>query len=151
MHRKIAVDNQTGLALDEDSASERTHTEKVFEVWPIALQSWFSLHNPEYVAPPRFLIISNKAVNLDKNKPKIISPSHKCEYFITVTQDEKSKLALVATGAFDSDKLYWFIDSKLYNKCNIGERVFWDMELGRHKITCVDGLGRSSSIMVVVR
>ena len=90
-------------------------------------------------------------LDLDSNKPKIISPSHGCEYFITETQSGAPKLALIAKGSFDSDKLYWFVDGQFYNNCNMGERIFWTMEEGKHKITCVDVFGRSSSIMVVVR
>ena len=96
--------------------------------------------------------LDNKTLlDLDKNKPKIVSPSHGCEYFVTGSSEEKPKLALTASGSFDSDKLYWFVDGEFYDKCKIGGKVFWAMEEGRHKITCVDALGRSSSIMVSVR
>jgi penicillin-binding protein 1C len=95
-------------------------------------------------------VASNKAVDLDKDKPKIISPSHKCEYFVSGMQGEQ-KLKLEAAGATDVEKLYWFVDGKFYNSSNIGGKILWDMELGRHRITCSDELGRSSSIMVIVR
>jgi len=96
--------------------------------------------------------LDNKTfLDLDKNKPQIVSPSHGCEYFITGSGEENPKLALAASGSADSDKLYWFVDGEFYDKCNIGGKVFWAMEEGRHKITCVDAIGRSSSIMVSVQ
>lgn len=93
---------------------------------------------------------SSKAINLDKNKPKIISPSHRCEYFISGMQGDQ-KLKLEATGATNADTLYWFVDGKFYNSSNIGSNIMWDMELGMHRITCSDSLGRSASVIVVVR
>ena len=106
----------------------------------------------------RFCSLHNKItsdnkmlLDLDKNKPKIISPSHGCEYFITDSQADTQKLALIATGSYDADRLYWFVDGKLYNSSAIGGKILWDMELGRHKITCSDSIGRSASIIVVIR
>jgi len=98
----------------------------------------------------KIAVASNKAVDLDEDKPKIISPSHRCEYFVSGTQGER-KLPLEASGPLDADKLFWFVDGKFYNSSLNGDKILWDMELGRHRITCSDGLGRSSSIIVVVR
>jgi membrane carboxypeptidase/penicillin-binding protein PbpC len=95
-------------------------------------------------------VASNRAIDLDEDKPKIISPSHKCEYFVSGLPGER-KLPLEATGSLNTDKLYWFVDGKFYNTSNIGGKILWDMELGKHRITCADSLGRSASIIVVVR
>jgi penicillin-binding protein 1C len=95
-------------------------------------------------------VASNKAIDLDEDKPKIISPSHKCEYFVSGMPGER-KLPLEASGSFDADKLYWFVDGKFYNSSLNGDKILWDMELGRHRITCSDSLGRSASIIVIVR
>ncbi|MEI8345145.1 MAG: penicillin-binding transpeptidase domain-containing protein, partial [Candidatus Omnitrophota bacterium] len=108
VHRKIEVDNETGLALDESFSKERVHTEKVFEIWPDALQSWIRVHKAEYVVPPGYLALNKKAGDFERNKPKILSPSHGCEYFIAQTQNDAAKLALLATASFDSDRLFWF-------------------------------------------
>lgn len=98
----------------------------------------------------RVEVASNRAIDLDEDKPKIISPSHKCEYFVSGMPGER-KLPLEAAGSFDANKLYWFVDGKFYNTAIIGGKILWDMELGKHKITCSDSLGRSASITVVVR
>ena len=90
-------------------------------------------------------------VVLDKDKPMIVSPSHKCEYFITGMPRDEQKLVLTANGANDTDNLYWFVDDKFYNKSYIGEKLFWDMAQGKHIITCADNYGRSSSVTIVVR
>ena len=90
-------------------------------------------------------------VVLDKNKPMIVSPSHKCEYFITGMPSDEQKLVLAANGSADADKLYWFVDNKFYDKSHMGEKLFWDMVEGKHTITCADNYGRNSSVTIVVR
>jgi len=150
MHQRIAIDKETGLALDEYSKEGREYTEKVFEIWPDNLQTWVKIHNANYEAPPEYLKRENRIVNLDKNRPKIVSPSHGCEYFVMNNKSEK-KLALLANGSFDAGDLFWFVDDKFYRKSDVGKKLFWTMEKGRHKITAVDAYGRSSFIRIVVR
>jgi penicillin-binding protein 1C len=98
----------------------------------------------------KVFVVSNRAIDLDEDKPKIISPSHKCEYFVSGVPGER-KLSLEASGSLDADKLFWFVDGKFYNTSLNGDKILWDMELGRHRITCADSIGRSASIIVVVR
>lgn len=98
----------------------------------------------------RVAVASSRAIDLDEDKPKIISPSHKCEYFVSGIQGER-KLPLEAAGSLDADKLFWFVDGKFYNSSLSGYKILWDMELGKHKITCADSLGRSASVVVMVR
>jgi penicillin-binding protein 1C len=98
----------------------------------------------------KILVASDRAIDLDEDKPRIISPSHKCEYFVSGMPGER-KLPLEASGSIDVDKLFWFVDGKFYNTSLNGDKILWDMELGRHRITCSDPLGRSASIIVIVR
>ncbi len=151
VHKKIAIDNETGLALDDHSKKSRKYTQKVFEVWPPALQSWMRSRNADYVAPPEYLISSKQITDFDKNRPKIVSPSYGCEYFTSGLERKHQKLTLKANGAFDTDKLYWFVNNRFYGECDIGEKLFWSMEKGRQKITCADKHGRSSSVIIVVK
>jgi len=90
-------------------------------------------------------------VVLDKDKPMIVSPAHKCEYFVKGVPGDEQKLVLTANGSDDADNLYWFVDNKFYDKSYIGEKLFWDMVEGKHTITCADSYGRSSSVTIVVR
>jgi penicillin-binding protein 1C len=95
-------------------------------------------------------VSSNVLIDFDRARPNIISPSHRCEYFISNTSGN-TKLNLQATSAPDSEKLYWFVNGKFYTSSDIGDKILWDMELGQHKITCSDSFGRSSSVIVTIR
>jgi len=150
-HKKIAIDIKTELSLDDYAKQGRDYIEEVFVIWPDKLQSWIRQHNPEYLEPPEYMIAPKRVVNLDKNRPKIISPAHRCEYFLSRSNKFKQKLTLVANGSFDADKLYWFVNDNFFSSSEIGEKLFWTMEKGKHKITCVDKYGRSSFIRIVVR
>ena len=96
------------------------------------------------------VVSSNMPIDFDRGRPNIISPAHRCEYFISGTYGNQ-KLKLQATGTTDAKKLYWFVNGKFYTSSNIGDKILWDMELGSHKITCSDSFGRSSSVIVTVR
>jgi len=150
-HKKIAIDIKTELSLDDYAKQGRDYIEEVFVIWPDKLQSWIRQHNPEYLEPPEYMIAPKRVVNLDKNRPRIISPAHRCEYFLSKSNKFKQKLTLVANGSFDADKLYWFVNDNFFSSSEIGEKLFWTMEKGKHKITCVDKYGRSSFIRIVVR
>jgi len=151
VHQKIPVDDDTGFALDPAAKEGRRYTEKVVEVWPESLQAWLKINDPSYSAPPKYKIVSRQDIDLNKNKPKIISPASGCEYFVFGMQNSDSKLPLIANGHFDSDYLYWFIDGKFFNKISSGQKLFWDMEQGMHKITCSDNYGRSATVSIIVR
>lgn len=150
-HKKIAIDIETELALDDHVKQGREYIEEVFTIWPDKLQSWIRQHNPEYLMPPEYMVMPKRVVSFDKNRPKILSPLHKCEYFTLNTAKTGQKLALLANASFDTDRLYWFINDAFFATSDVGERLFWPMEKGKYKITCVDRHGRSSFIRIVVR
>ena len=150
-HKRIAIDITLMLALSDQTKQGREYIEEVFTIWPDKLQSWVRQHNPEYLMPPEYMVVPKRVVSFDKNRPRILSPLHKCEYFTLNTAKTGPKLALLANASFDADRLYWFINDAFYSTSEVGERLFWDMEKGQHKITCVDKQGRSSFIKIVVR
>ena len=90
-------------------------------------------------------------VNFDKDKPKIVSPSHGCEYFTFGNDTVRQEIVLAARSSISTDNLYWFINGEFYNKCSPREKVFWPMKKGRYKITCSDKYGRTSSVTIRVR
>jgi penicillin-binding protein 1C len=124
--------------------------EKVYPVWPKELASWLRENDPSYIEPPDYLSAKGK-ITKSGNKPKILSPSPGCEYFITSSQASQRKLPLKAQAAYDSKQLFWFIDGKYFNKIEPGEKLFWEMEKGTHKIICSDNYGRSSEVEIRVR
>ena len=92
-----------------------------------------------------------KVVNFDRDKPRIVSPSHGCEYFTFGGDKARQEILLAARSSISTDKLYWFINGEFYNKCAPYEKVFWPMKKGRYKITCSDAEGRTSSVTIRVR
>ena len=92
-----------------------------------------------------------KVVNFDKDRPRIVSPSHGCEYFTFGGDKTGQEILLAARSSISTDKLYWFINGEFYNKCSPWEKVFWPMKKGRYKITCSDKHGRTSSVTIRVR
>jgi membrane carboxypeptidase/penicillin-binding protein PbpC len=48
-----------------------------------------------------------------------------------------------------SEQLYWFIDGKLLASASSGKNS-WDLQRGKHSITCSDSAGRNDTVVVVV-
>ena len=92
-----------------------------------------------------------KVVNFDKDKPRIVSPSHGCEYFTFGGDKARQEILLSARSSISADTLYWFINGEFYDKSTPREKVFWPMKKGRYKITCSDAHGRTSSVTIRVR
>ncbi len=150
-HKRIAIDIKTELALDDQNKQGKEYIEEVFTIWPDKLQSWIRQHNPEYLTPPEYMVAPKKVVSFDKSRPKILSPLHKCEYFTLKATKANQKLTLLANASFDADKLYWFVNDTFLANSGVGEKIFWTMKKGNHKITCVDKQGRSSFIKISIR
>ena len=151
VHKKIAIDKETGLALNKDMLKDRDYEERIFEVWPSALNSWFKQNSSHYAELPKYLTPDKKIIDFDKDKPRIISPTSGCEYFTAGIQGEPPMLQLIGQGMYDTEYLFWFIDGKYFDKTLVGEKIFWMMTKGHHKITCSDNYGRSSTVTIVVR
>jgi penicillin-binding protein 1C len=94
-------------------------------------------------------IETERVLDFDRDRPRIISPAHRCEYFITNMDTQEQKLPLAGTS--DSGYLYWFINGRFYGKINTTQKLFWPMEKGTHQITCSDIYGKSSTVNIIVR
>jgi penicillin-binding protein 1C len=94
-------------------------------------------------------IETERVLDFDRDRPRIISPAHRCEYFITNMDAQAQKLPLAGTS--DSGYLYWFINGRFYGKINTTQKLFWPMEKGTHQITCSDIYGKSSTVNIIVR
>lgn len=151
VHQKFMIDDGTGLALEEKPEEGRTYTEYVFAVWPDALVTWLKNNDAGYNPPPKFLKTAKRDVDLNKNKPQIVSPAPGCEYFASDPSKKTTVMTLAANASYDAGELFWFVDDKYVEQAISGQKLFLAMEAGRHKITCADNFGRSTSVMIAIR
>lgn len=84
-----------------------------------------------------------------EGKPNITSPTSGTEYLINKKSPEP--LQLVCKTANDVNKVYWYINNKLYRSCSATEKQFFVPDEGPVKISCTDDKGRNRDIWIKVR
>ena len=81
-----------------------------------------------------------------KPRLSILSPSP--GRYLARSVGKPLKLKCQSTGGVG--KRYWFVDDGYFGASNCGGALFWRVEQGRHKITCVDDSGERSSVEITV-
>lgn len=82
------------------------------------------------------------------NNLSIVSPVKDYEYIITNLEEESISLkAASGSGKF----LYWFINGKFIAKVKSGEVMFFNPGAGKAEIACIDDLGNSDEVTIVVK
>ncbi|MEO8148673.1 MAG: penicillin-binding protein 1C [Bacteroidia bacterium] len=82
-------------------------------------------------------------------KPYITSPINNMDFFID--QADTQKILLSCHAAMEVEKIYWFVNDKLYASCKPDERLFFQPATGKTKISCADDKGRSNSVWINVK
>ena len=77
----------------------------------------------------------------------ILSPGDDMTYFLT---SMKQKLALRATSGLDVSNHYWYLDDAFRGIRRAGETLFLSIPDGEHLVTCMDDMGRLSSVRIRV-
>ena len=154
VHRKVWVDNASGLRLSaepDDIASARA---EVCEFWPSDLAKLFQAAGLPRSSPPPTASGSfstpNSSVKNVTSGPCIVSPKKGLIYHVRVNAQSDEVLNLEATAETASDHLHWFVDSAYIGVSEPSAALLWKPQPGRHIIRAVDDLGRADSRQVTV-
>ncbi len=80
--------------------------------------------------------------------PQITSPTKDMTYLLI---SQQQTIALVASSGADVKEHHWYVDHKFIAKKKRQEKIFFEMIDGRHRVTCVDDKGRSSTVTIAVK
>jgi len=150
IHQKITIDRLTGNSLCVHCRQNRDFQDKVFALWPSRLATWMERNgHPLDKIPPHF----PKCTALIHGAPPIIrSPVENCEYvFRSGVPSEFQKILLDASVSNDVRKIFWFVDGTLVRTASPKEKIFYLPTPGTHRLVCMDELGRSTEMDLVVR
>ena len=150
VHKRITIDNETGATLCSHCRIGRFYHQVVYEEWRPEVATWLSKsgfaiqpippHNPNCVG-----VVAGRG-------PVIRSPSGDSEYHIRAGVNlEYQKLLLAASVSNRTKQVFWFVNGELIYKGAPTEPVFLTPVAGRHRLTCVDDEGRSSSRTLVIK
>jgi penicillin-binding protein 1C len=81
--------------------------------------------------------------------PRITSPINDNDYFVNV--QDSMEILLSCQAANDVEKVYWYINKKIYKTALASERIFFIPNEGKIDISCSDDKGRNSDISIRVK
>jgi penicillin-binding protein 1C len=150
VHKRITIDNETGATLCSHCRIGRFYHRVVYEEWHPEVATWLTRngfaiqpippHNPDCTG-----VVAGQG-------PIIRSPSGDSEYHIREGVDlGYQKLLLAASVSNRTKQIFWFVNGELIFKGAPTEPVFLTPVAGRHRLTCVDDEGRSTSRTLVIK
>jgi penicillin-binding protein 1C len=149
VHRKIWIDNATGLRLGAAPQDPATAHAEVCEFWPSDLERLFRAAGVPRVRAPAF---ATPAVIADSNDsgPSIVSPKKGLIYHVRVGAGADEVLDLEATAETSREHLRWFVDAAYVGESAPSSAFLWKPQPGRHIIRAVDDAGRADVREILV-
>jgi penicillin-binding protein 1C len=154
VHRRVWVDNVTGLRLSEAPENSATAHAEVCEFWPSDLEKLFQAAGLPRVGPPAMVARTQSAMvasvqDADKG-PRIVSPKKGLIYHVRVGAAGDEVLNLEATAETSREHLRWFVDASYLGVSEPSSALLWKLQPGRHVIRAVDDAGRADSREITV-
>jgi len=163
VHRRIWVDNATGLRLSTEPDSGATAHAEVREFWPSDLAKLFQAAGLPRMAPPGLMEGSTRSNGMDNEQassfaigqqdgrgPSIVSPKKGLIYHVRVGLAGNEMLNLEATAETSREHLHWFVDAACVGVSEPSTALLWKLQLGQHLIRAVDDQGRADSRPITV-
>jgi penicillin-binding protein 1C len=146
IHRKIAIDNASGLQACADNANVRYET---YEYWPTDTQKLFRDAGLPRRTPPAFMPQcgdSNARTENIGSPPKITSPLRGVTYALRENQHTEDSVNLRATTDADTNEVFWFADQTFIGRAKAGAGFAWRPNAaGSYLLRAVDDHGRADS------
>ena len=154
VHRRVWIDNATGLRLSGQPNQKETAHVEVCEFWPSDLAKLFQAAGLQRRGPPALVAEKNEpalsfAPDADKG-PCIVSPKKGLIYHLRVGAEGDEVMNLEATAETSREHLHWFVDAAYLGVSEPSAALLWKPSPGRHVIRAVDDLGRADSRQVIV-
>jgi penicillin-binding protein 1C len=150
VHRRVWIDNRTGLRLAGFPADPASAHEQVLEFWPSDLARLFRTAGLPKAAPPPLISSTNPHLGNGAPGPRILSPKSDRTYQVRLATPNDGVLDLEAAADGAHDRVYWFVDSTYLGAWVASSPLLWKPEVGRHVIRAVDEAGRADSRVVTV-
>jgi penicillin-binding protein 1C len=151
VHRRVWIDNRTGLRLAGFPANPASAHADVLEFWPSDFARLFRAAGLPKAAPPPLLASSAPRGGSVAQGPRILSPKSDRTYQVRLAGDNDGLLDLEAAADGAHDQVYWFVDSAYLGTSAGSSPLQWKPQVGRHIIRAVDENGRADSRVVTVR
>ncbi len=153
VHRRVWIDNATGLRLGGPPDDPATAHAEVCEFWPSDLEKLFRsagvprrrVPELETLRPERTLV-----AGAGGKGPSIVSPKKGLIYHVRLDAADDEVLNLEATAETGRDHLRWFVDAAYVGESAPNSALLWKPQPGRHVVRAVDDAGRADAREFVV-
>ncbi len=148
VHRRVMVDEASGVELCSRCRQGHAVTLRVVEEWPPEVTLWLDRrgglkgrfpHNPACTRIPE-----------SSRRPKILSPTNGGEYQWLSRAPFQQNLHLIAAVAPGVKRVHWFVDGVLFASGDASKECSWPLKPGRHEMRCVDDHGRAGTSTITV-
>ncbi len=142
-HRRVFVDEASGLLLSGDCLATRPHRAEVLAIDPPELMAWWRQQG-RVMTPKPGMSPDCGGIPADE-RPRIVSPSEVTPYLLRAHAPAQfQQIPLIARAG--SGPLYWYQDGLLAAVGEPGAKIFLPPSRGAHRLVLVDSAGRSDSI-----
>ena len=154
VHRRVWVDDATGLRLSGAPEEGAAAHAEVCEFWPSDLEKLFRVAGVPRIDPPleeeRAGVLPGGGGADAAKGPCIISPKKGLVYHLRIGEGADETLNLEATAETSREELHWFVDAACVGVSQPSGSLAWKLAPGRHVVRAVDEAGRADSREVVV-
>ncbi len=154
VHRRVWVDNATGLRRAGGPDPAATAHAEVCEFWPSDLAKLFQAAGLPRAGPPAVAArtgSSSVTPGHDAARgPRIVSPKKGLIYHVRAGAEGDELLNLEATAETNRGHLHWFVDAAYLGVSEPSAALLWKLQPGRHVIRAVDDVGRADSREITV-
>jgi len=150
MHKRIFVDQDTGLRLHGDCLLARPSRQETALVWPAELVAYRRAQGSSLPGLPR--VHPDCPDVPEETGPVIQSPSPGTPYLTRPeAPPEFQRLALSAAPSTGAQLHYWYVDGRYVGRESPETPCFIPLEDGSHDVMVTDDLGRSATTSFTVR
>jgi penicillin-binding protein 1C len=150
LHRKLEIDNGTGLIACPPYRPGGTHAE-VFEFWTSDMLDIFRQAGLPRRLPPGRDPRCSDGLDAGGAPPQITSPLRAVSYTLRLSRADEQTIALQATVDASASEVYWFAGARYLGKAPRGKSLTWRPSgPGHYVLRAVDDAGRSDTREVTV-
>ncbi len=149
IHKTIQIDTETGELLCSACRTGREFRNETIAVFPAEVATWLNANGFGISKLPKHNEDCTRL--LAGTRPVILSPARDAVYHIRPNIPVAyQKIRLAASVSGDTQDIFWFLNGDLIFSGQAVEPSFLTPIVGKHELTCIDGVGRSTSLSLTI-
>lgn len=149
IHKRIQIDTETGERLCSSCWTGRQYRDETIAVFPAEVATWLNANGLGVSTLPKHNEDCTRL--LAGTRPVILSPARDAVYHIRPNIPVVyQKIRLAASVSGDTQDIFWFLNGDLIFSGQAVDPSFLTPVAGKHELTCIDGVGRSTSLSLTI-